>query len=145
MGEQMEKFAPLQNKIKVSMKVLLDLWSSVEDKKLLSPNIFEAVPNLLKRCQEVLNEARNKVIEGDCGDDFIQKITALDTELISKSKEIEEDNRRILNEKKKIEEEKANALKLKEEEAKKAAEQLAAQNQAQQQQQQLQPLSQQVH
>jgi len=145
MGEQMEKFAPLQNKIKVSMKVLIDLWSSVEDKKLLSPNIFESVPNLLKRCQEVMNEARNKVIEGDCGDDFIQKITALDTELISKSKEIEEDNRRILNERKKIEEEKANALKLKEEEAKKAAEQLAVQNQTQQQlQQQSQPSPQQV-
>merc|ERR1719348_949366 len=47
--------------------------------------------------------------------------------------------------KKKIEEEKANALKLKEEEAKKAAEQLAVQNQIkQQQQQQSQPLPQQV-
>ena len=138
MGEQMEKFAPLDNKMKTGIKNLISLWNTFDDKKVYSPDLNECINMLLKKCQKDLDEGRNKVLEGECDDTLLHRLRELDQLIAETTSKLEMDIQRISNDKK-AEEEKAKQLKKQQEEdeAKKAAE-LAAQQQQQQQQQQIQ-------
>ena len=130
--QQMEKYVPQQETMKVSIKSLLDLWSSVQDKNLMSPELASSIPLLLKHCQDMLNEARIKVAEGDCDDSMIQNLVNLDTQVNDSLKKLQDDILRIDSEKNKL-------LEQQQEEAKKKAAEEEALKQQQLQQQSLQP------
>ena len=61
MGEQMEKFAPLQNKIQENLNKVLQVWNSVDDKSFFSPALVQTVPKISQLSRSLLEEGRNKV------------------------------------------------------------------------------------
>ena len=130
MGEQMEKFAPLQNKITENLQKVLQVWNSVDDKNLFSPSLVQTVPQISQLSRSLLEEGRNKVVKGECSDSILDQLSSLDHNLLETYNKIEEDKTRIQNEKV-AEEEKARQLLLKqqEEEALKAAQAQAAASQ----------------
>jgi len=138
-GQQMEKLAPLQTQISKNLTKLLELWSKQEDKKVYSDDLTTSVPKLIQSCNEVCEEARKKVIEGECGLEMFEKLNLLDGGIKTTAVKIEQELDKI-NAQRKEEEEKAEQQKLlliRQEEEKKAAEERAKQEQLQQQQQAL--------
>jgi len=127
MGEQMEKFAPLQNKITENLQKVLQVWNSIDDKNLFSPSLVQTVPQISQISRSLLEDGRNQVVKGECSDGTLDQLNTLNNNLLETSKKIEEDKTRIENEKV-AEEEKAKQLLLKqqEEEALKATQAQAA-------------------
>ena len=115
MGEQMEKFAPLQNKITENLQKVLQVWNSIDDKNLFSPSLVQTVPQISQISRSLLEDGRNQVVKGECSDGTLDQLNTLNNNLLETSKKIEEDKTRIENEKV-AEEEKAKQLLLKEQE-----------------------------
>jgi len=127
MGEQMEKFAPLQNKIQENLNKVLQVWNSVDDKSFFSPALVQTVPKISQLSRSLLEEGRNKVVKGECSDSILDQLNTLNHNLEETTRKIEDDKTRIQNEKV-AEEEKAKQLLLKQqdEDALKAAQAQAA-------------------
>ena len=126
-GQQMEKLAPLQTQINQNLKSLLELWTKQEDRKLFSDDLSTSVPKLVKDCDQVCEEARTKVTEGECGPELFDKLTELKGSIVTTTVKIEKEIETIAQ--KKEEEKKAEQQKLlvEEEEKRKAAEEKAKQ------------------
>ena len=135
-GKQMERLAPLDTQINTNLTRLMDLWNNQPDKSLLSEHLTSSVPKLIQNCN-VIEEARKKVVVGDCGPEMFDKLTELDGNIKATTGKIEEELERILAARKE-EQEKADQQK-KLEEQKAAEEKVKQQQQSQQQQQQSEP------
>ena len=135
-GKQMERLAPLDTQINNKLTRLLELWNS-QDKSFLSEYLTSSVPKLIQSCH-IIEEARKKVVVGECGPEMFDKLTELDGNIQASTGKIEEELERILTQRRE-EQEKADQQKKLEEQ--KSAEEKAKQQESllQQQQQQSQP------
>ena len=134
--------APLQTQIQTNLTKLTELWSKQDDKKAFSADLTSSIPKLIGDCNQLCEEARSKVTQGECGPEVFDKLNQLDGDIKDTTVKIDQELEKI-NAQKRAEEEKAEQQKLllkkqEEEKEKAAADERAKQQQLQQQQQQQQ-------
>ena len=123
-GQQVEKLAPLQTQIQTNLTKLTELWSKQDDKKAFSADLTSSIPKLIGDCNQLCEEARSKVTQGECGPEVFDKLNQLDGDIKDTTVKIDQELEKI-NAQKRAEEEKAEQQKLllkkQEEEKEKAA------------------------
>jgi len=109
--DQTERLSPIHTNISNSIQTLFQLWNGQENKELFNADVKKCAVQILQDSKILLNEAMNKAVEGNCGDDVFAKLTTFSQNVITSISDVR-------NELIKIEKEKL----IKEAEEKKAAE-----------------------
>jgi len=119
---QSELLSPLHSRISAASQHLVSVLNGVQDKQVVRAELVQVVPQLVQESNNTLKDARNKVVEGECGEEIFNKLADLESTIGRTTKLLEDDLARIEKEKREEEEKAQKQLQLKAEEERKAAE-----------------------